>query len=254
MLSDLIQLNLFAFFVLFARVGTVFMLMPGIGSAYVSVRLRLTIALAVCLLITPLLASRVPAMPGSQIGLALLLLSEIIIGLFMGLVARITLGALQTTGTLIALFSSLANALIRDPIAEQQSSLIATFLTMLGMVLIIVTDMHHLMIRGVIESYSLFVPGQPLIIGDFSEMLARRFADSFKLGVQLASPFLLIAMVYYVGLGILGRLMPALPVFIVVMPLQILGQLSFLMIALSAMMMYFLSQFEEVIIVFLEPF
>jgi flagellar biosynthetic protein FliR len=45
MLSDIIQLNLFAFFVLFARIGTVFMLMPGIGSGYVPSNVRLVIAL-----------------------------------------------------------------------------------------------------------------------------------------------------------------------------------------------------------------
>lgn len=253
MLSDIIQLNLFSFFLIFARVGTVFMLMPGIGTAYVSVNIRLAIALTLCFILTPLLAARMPVPPGSQIDLMLLLLSEVIIGVFIGMVARITISALQTAGTLIALFSSLANAMIRDAIAEQQSSLIATFLSMLGMVLILVTDMHHLMIRGTVESYSLFVPGQALSLGDFSQMLTRRMADSFELGVRLSSPFLLLAMVYYVGLGILGRLMPALPVFIVVMPLQIAGQLTFLMLSLSAMMMYFLSQFENAIIVFLEP-
>ena len=58
----------------------------------------------------------------------LLLLSEVIIGIFIGIAARILIGALQTAGTLLALFASLANALIRDPIAEQQSSLISSFL------------------------------------------------------------------------------------------------------------------------------
>jgi flagellar biosynthesis protein FliR len=253
MLSDLIQLNIFAFFMIFARVGSVFMLMPGIGSGYVPMNIRLAIALAVCFIVTPFLAAVIPGIPGSEIELMLLLFSEIVIGVFIGLIGRITVGALQTAGTLIALFSSLANAMIRDPIAEQQSSLIATFLSLLGTVLIIIADLHHLMIRGVLESYSLFQPGQPLAFGDFSEMLTRRFAESFQLGVQLSSPFLLAAMVYYIGLGILGRLMPALPVFIVVMPIQILGQIGFLMLTLSAFMMYFLSRFEDAIIVFLEP-
>ncbi|MBL6933340.1 MAG: flagellar type III secretion system protein FliR [Rhodospirillales bacterium] len=253
MLSDLIQINIFAFLLIFARIGTVFMLMPGIGSGYVPMNIRLAIALAVCFIVTPFLSQSLPGMPGSQIDLMLLILTEMIIGLFIGLVARITMGALQTAGTLIALFASLANAMIRDPIAEQQSSLIATFLSLLGMVLIVVADLHHLMIRSVVESYSLFQPGQQLELGDFSEMLARRVADSFELGVQLASPFLLAAMVYYIGLGILGRLMPALPVFIVVMPIQIVGQIGLLMLSLSALMMYFLSRFEEAIIVFLEP-
>jgi len=253
MLSDIIQLNLFAFFILFARLGTVFMLMPGIGSGYVPANVRLVIALALCFIVTPLLKDGLPAMPVSQIDLMLLLLGEVIIGIFIGMSARILIGALQTTGTLLALFASLSNAMIRDPIAEQQSSLIATFLSLLGMVLIIITDLHHLMIRGIIESYSLFQVGQPLLMGDFSDVLTRRVADSFQLGVQMASPFMLAALVYYIGLGILGRLMPILPVFIVAMPAQIIGQIGFLAVTLSALMMYFLTRFEESIIVFLEP-
>ncbi len=253
MLSDIIQLNIFAFFILFARIGTVFLLMPGIGSGYVSPNIRLVIALALCFVVTPFLKDKLPDMPSSEIDLILLLLSEVIIGVFIGLAARILISALQTSGTLISLFASLANAMIRDPIAEQQSSLIATFLSLLGMVLIIITDLHHLMIRGAIESYSLFQVGEPLILGDFSEMLARRVSDSFELGVQLAAPFMLVAIVYYIGLGILGRLMPILPVFIVAMPAQIIGQIGFLAITLSALMMYFISRFEESIIVFLEP-
>jgi flagellar biosynthetic protein FliR len=109
------------------------------------------------------------------------------------------------------------------------------------------------MIRGIVESYSLFQVGQPLLVGDLSQMLSRRVADSFQLGVQMASPFMLAALVYYIGLGILGRLMPVLPVFIVAMPVQILSQIGFLAVTLSALMMYFLKRFEASIIVFLEP-
>ena len=59
MLSDIIQLNLFAFFILFARIGAVFMLMPGIGSGYVPVNIRLVIALALSFIMTPLLKDKV---------------------------------------------------------------------------------------------------------------------------------------------------------------------------------------------------
>ena len=85
------------------------------------------------------------------------------------------------------MFSSMANVLIRDPIAEQQSALIAGFLGNVGILLIFVTNLHHLMLRAMIDSYSLFVPGQPLAIGDMSNMVARQVMDSFTMGVQLAS-------------------------------------------------------------------
>lgn len=253
MLEEILKLNIFAFFLIFARVGSVFMLLPGFSSNYVNAKARLTIALGVSLLLMPLLVSGLPGLPPTSIGLAILIAGEVLVGLFLGLVARVFTVALQTAGTMISLFSSLANALIQDPISNQQSSILAAFLGTMGMTLLFVTDLHHLMIRGIGESYSLFVPGQPLPIADFSALLARRVADAFTLGVQLASPFIVTSMIYYIGLGILGRLMQALPVFFVAMPIQIGGQIMLLALSLSTIMMYFLSRYEQNLINFLEP-
>ena len=151
------------------------------------------------------------------------------------------------------MFSSMANVLIRDPIAEQQSALIAGFLGNVGILLIFVMDLHHLMIRAMIDSYSLFVPGQPLELGDMSNMVARRVMDSFTMGVQLASPFIITGLTYYLGLGLLGRLMPALPVFFIGLPVQIMVQISVLAIVLSGMMLVFMSRFENTFTSFLAP-
>ncbi len=253
MLSELLQLNLFAFFLVFFRVGTVMMLLPGFSAAYINIRMRLIIALGMTLMLTPLLLDILPVMPDSALALTLLIIAEVIIGLVIGLTMRILLGALQTAGTLIALVSSLANALIQDPIAEQQSSLLSAFLGTLGVVLLFVTDMHHQMIRAVVESYVLFQPGQSLPFDDFSELLSRRVADSFRLGVQLASPFIVISIIFNSGMGILGRLMPALPVFFFAMPLLTLTQIVLLGAALSTMLLYFLERFEDGMFVFLGP-
>jgi len=253
MLGDLLQINIYAFLLVFARVGAVIVFLPGFNATYVNIKSRLTMALGLALIITPFLMSGLPILPAAPVALLLLILGEIVIGSVIGITTRVLLGALQTAGTLISLFASMANAMIRDPIAEQQSSLLASFLGTLAVIVIFAADMHHLMIRSIVESYSLFIPGEPLPYGDFSELMARRVADSFILGVQLAAPFIVSAMVYYIGLGILGRLMQTLPVFFVVMPLQIAGQIALLMASLSTIMMYFLSRFEEGVIVFLEP-
>ena len=112
------------------------------------------------------------------------------------------------------------------------------------MVLIFVTDLHHLMIRTVVESYELFQPGKVLLMGDFTELLARRVADSFALGVQLAAPAIVLGLTYYIGLGLLGRLMPQLPVFFFGLPMQISMQLWVLTVSLSGMLMIFLERFR----------
>ena len=220
MLEQLISLNLFAFLLIFSRVGAAMMLLPGIGQQFVSANIRLVFALAVSFVVTPLLMRDLPTMPAALADLALLIIGEVLIGSFLGLIPRIAMAALQTAGTVLALVSSMANMFILDPISEQQSSLISTFLGLMGIVLVFVTDTHHLMIAAITESYSLFKPGAPLPIGDMSDTLAIKVSDSFRLGVQLSSPLIVTGLSYYVGLGILGRLMPQLPVFYMVLNLR----------------------------------
>jgi flagellar biosynthetic protein FliR len=255
MLQDLVNLNLFAFFLIFARVGAAFLLLPGYSAAYVSPNIRLALALAVSFAVMPLLADTLPAPPSAPSAFALLLVGETVIGSFFGILARILLGALQTAGTMIALFASLANAFVQDPvggpIAEQQSSTVSGFLTTLGIVVIFATNLHELMLKAVVDSYMLFTPGQPLVIGDLSDTVARQVADSFALGLQLAAPFLVVALTYYVGLGILGRLMPTLQVFFFGLPVQIALQIWVMMIAVSGIMMVFMTRFQDSFVPFL---
>ena len=253
MLQAFLTLNVFGFFLIFSRVGTTFLLLPGFSAGFVSPRMRLVFALAVTFVVAPVLAASLPGLPETPAGLGLLVIGEVVIGAFLGTIGRILMGALQTAGTLISYMSSMANAFIQDPIAEQQSSLFAGFLGTTGVVLIFVTNTHHVMLGAVVDSYSLFLPGQPIDMGDMGLILARRVAESFALGVQLASPFIVTGLTYYLGLGLLGRLMPALPVFFVGLPIQIAIQISVFALTISGIMMVFLSRFEEGFSVFLVP-
>ena len=253
MLKELLTLNIFGFLLIFSRVGAAITVMPGFSAPYVNVRARLVIALAISFVLGPVLAQKLPGLPSTAVGLGVLLAGEIIIGVFLGTLALILMGALQTAGTIISYVSSMANAFIQDPIAQQQSSLISGFLSTIGILLVFITDMHHLMLAAVIDSYTLFVPGQALAFGNIVEVIGRRVMDSFALGVQLASPLIITGFVYYLGLGLLSRLMPAMQVFFIGLPVQIAIQISVFTLTLSTMMLVFLSRFEEGYEVFLAP-
>ena len=253
MLNELLTLNIFAFFLIFSRVGTALMILPGFSAQYVSTRIRLAFALAVCLALLPFLLKIMPEIPGSASAIILLIVTEALIGIFIGTIARIAISALQTAGTLIAMFASLANALTQDELTEQQSSIISGFLTIVGMTLVFATNLHHLMLEALIDTYSIFAPGVIENLGDFAQIIGRSVAKSFSLGLKLASPFLIVALVYYVGLGLAGRLMPALPLFFFMMPIQITVQFTVLMAILSSVMLVFLQNFEESILLFAGP-
>ena len=246
MLGDLLELNIFGFFLIFARIGSAISMMPGFSSSFVSPRFSLAIALAVSFVVFAPLVSTLPVMPSNIANLALLLIGEILIGVFLGTIARTLISALQTAGTIISFASSMANAMTNDAVSEQQSSTISAFFMTTGMVLIFVSDLHHLMLIAVVDSYSLVVPGEGLMIEDISHFMTRKVADSFALALQMSAPFIIVALTYYIGLGLLGRLMPQLQVFFFGMPFQLAVQLWVLAITASGILMVFVSNFQDV--------
>jgi len=238
--------NLFAAFLIFTRLGTAMMLLPGFGELYVPQRCRLLLALTLSLLLTPIIGPALPALPDSPARLAVMVGGEAMIGIFIGLIARIMVSALETAGMVVSLQVGLSTAVMFNPMSEQaQSPLPAALYGMLGVVLIFVTDLHHLLLRAAVDSYTLFTPGQMVPLGDLSDMISRVVAGSFRLGVEMAAPFIVLGLVFFVALGIVARMVPQLQVLFIAQPLQIVGGLLIFAVALVAGMRWFLDAFVQ---------
>lgn len=250
MLSQIINLNLFAFLLVFCRVGGAISVMPGFGSQQVPATVRLTFALLISFVLTPVLLPILPGEPPSVSILALLIAAELLVGVFFGLIPRIFMGAIHTAGTMISLVASMANAFTQDAVSESQSSVLSTFLSTMALTIIFVTNTHHLMLAAVVDSYGVFNPTQTPIVGDMSDYVAHRVADSFRIGLQMAAPLVVSGLAYYIVLGIMGRLMPQLPVFFFGMPIQIGLQIWILIMSLGVMMMVFMRYFEDGLMAF----
>jgi flagellar biosynthetic protein FliR len=253
MLEAFLQTNIWVFVVVMTRIGTMLGTLPGFAAGYVLPRYRISLALLLSFLLAPMVVQFVPPLPESAMMMFLILAGEVVVGAFLASIAVVMFAALQAAGTFIAFFSSMANALVQDAVANQQSSVIAGFLSTMGLVLIFVTDLHHIMLRAGVDSFELMRPGQPLLLGDMSDMIATRVAEAFALGLKLSSPLLISAMIYYLALGVLGRLMPTLQVFFFGLPLQISAQLFVLALSVSGMMIVFLQAFSDAYTPFLAP-
>ena len=253
MLEQILPAEIFAIMLIFVRVGGAVMLLPGYGEPFVSPRLRLLFALMVSVVVAPVLSNTLPRMPDSAALLTLLILGEVVIGVFIGTIARMFIAALTTAGMLIGYMSSMANALTNDPSAAQQGSIAGSFLTLVALLTIMTLDLHHLLLMAVVDSYDLFIPGQVPPMADFSEMVTRTMSETFLLSFQIAAPFVVVGLIFYLGLGLLGRLMPQMQVFFVAMPLQILVGLSVLFIALPVTIRWFIDSLEGKMMPFVGP-
>ena len=161
----------------------------------------------------------------------------------LGATARVTLGALQVAGSVIAQQMGLGFVTAVDPTQGQQGLLIGNFLTLLGLALLFATDSHHLVIAALDESYAVFSPGEMMPSGDVAALATRAFASAFRIGMQLSAPFLVFGLVFNIGLGVLARLMPQMQVYFVAVPLAILAGFLIFGFVISAMMGTFLDYF-----------
>lgn len=251
LLEEFLSTGVFAFIIIFVRFGTALMIMPGVGDSFVPSNVRLMIALAICLVITPVL---MPFMPSPLPGFAtmmVLIVIEFITGLFIGTIARIFMTALDTAGMIISMASGISNAQIFNPALSVQGSLFGAFLSIMGVTLLFVTNMHHMMIHGLVESYHMFPMGGLPDTGSMAELITKAVASAFLIGFQIALPFIMISLMVQVGMGVLSRLMPQIQVFILAVPIQILLALMTMGFALSAIMLFWLTSFEDSMMYFL---
>ena len=231
------------FMLVFARVGAMVMLMPGFGESNIPVRIKLGIALLLTLIILPLHRAAYQVDLTSMSSLGVLMVHEIVIGIVLGATARVTLSALAVAGSVIAQQLGLGFVTAVDPTQGQQGLLIGNFLTILGMTLLFATDSHHLVISALNESYRIFSPGELLSSGDVAALATRAFAAAFKIGMQLSAPFLVFGLVFNIGLGVLARLMPAMQVYFVGVPLSIMIGFLIFAFVLTGMMATYLNYF-----------
>jgi flagellar biosynthetic protein FliR len=243
-------LQVYAGGLVFARIGAMVMLMPGIGENVVPPRIRLSFAVLMALLLAPLVSKSIVTVPSSVGAMSGAVLHEVLVGLMIGAVLKLFVSSLTTAGEIISLQTTLSFAQTTNPAGAQTSTAVATFLSMLGLTLIMVTDLHHLFIGAMVKSYDLFPFSRPVPVGDAAELAVRTVADSFKLGLQLSAPVVVFSIVFNLATGLVGRVMPSFQIFFVTSPLSVILGLSLLGLSLGGIAMVWTDHYRDLLAVF----
>lgn len=235
------------FMLVFARVGTLVMLLPALGERFVPGRVRLALALFLTLALVPVVRPLLP--PGAgRIEAALgLMLFELMVGLMIGLTGRLVVASLQTAGNFVSQAVGLGFAESVDPTQGGQAAAIGNFLTITGVALLFATDAHHMVIAAIRGSYIALPPGEAPPSGDAARLALETMAKGFAIAVQIAAPFIVFGMIANLGLGVLSRLMPALQVFFLGVPGAVIVGFMILFAAIGLMMTVFLNEVADML-------
>ncbi len=244
-LETFLTTGVFAYLLCFVRLGTAVMIMPGVGTSFIPPNVRLYFALGFALVLMPIVQAKLPNPLPSNFAFVILILAEFIVGLFIGTVARILMSALDTAGMVISMQSSLSNAQLFNPAFASQGSIIGGFVTLTGMALLFATNLHHMFLLGIVNSYNIFPVGDVPDMGSMSEVVVKSTAAAFAVGVQVTAPFLIIIVLMYVAMGVMTKLMPQVQVFMIAIPVQILVSLIMLAMVVSAIMLVWLNEYQK---------
>lgn len=244
-MTTLLNLEIYSFLLVFLRFGSAIMLMPGLMSSYVSTRIRLLTAITITMVIIPFLSKELPPPPTTTVELLSVCFLEVTYGIFLGVCMQIFFQALSLAGNYAGQAIGFGNAQIFDPAFQTQSIVIQTFLSMIAITVIFVTDLHHLMFSAVIDSYKIFPAGSPLPLDNFADFLTNSLNKSFIIGFKLSAPFVAFTIIFYTGMGLVSRLMPQLNIFFLSLPLQIYLGLGVLFLTTPIMILWFMRYYEE---------
>ena len=218
----------FAFALVLARVGGAVMLLPGLGETEPPPMLRAGIALAVTLLLLPPIRHLIPPAPPALAPAARMVLAEAVTGLWLGWLARVLVLALPMAGQIIAYMMGLANVLEPDTGLGGQSTALGRMFGLAATVAVLASGLWAVPVAALAGSFRLIAPGALLPAGATAGLAAASVARGFALALQLASPFVLAAIVWQVAIGVIAKLIPRLQVYFLALPAQILGGLLLL--------------------------
>jgi flagellar biosynthetic protein FliR len=246
-LNDLGPNTILAVFVLFCRIGGCLLIMPGFSSPRIPVQVRLFIAIAVTLTLTPIVIAPVQALiaKASPIEQARLLIWELMIGLMIGLLGRLFFLALETIAMAMAMGIGLASVLGAPFEEGDPMPPIVNLITLAATVLLFATDQHWEVFRGLIASYS----AMPVADGFGAQFgliqLTECLSRSFLLAIRIGSPFIIFAIVVNVAIGLTNKLTPQIPVYFISMPFVLVAGLILLYFSGKQLLEVFIASFSN---------
>jgi len=219
------------FLVVTSRVAGFIAAIPVFSATQTPVRVKTTLVLVFSLMLFPVMGESIPKVDLAPVPFFLIILSEVLLGLLIGLAARFIFTAVEFGATIIGYQMGFATAEIFDPHSQRQVSLISQFQSVFAILIFLAINGHHIFLKTAVVSYDLLPPGKFDVSGEAIPFLMQLVSHMFTLGVQFSAPALAVLLLSGLILGVLSRVFPQLNVFMLSFPLNI--GVGFIVIALT---------------------
>lgn len=233
------------FMLVLCRITAFFVVAPIFSARNVPNPFKIGFSFFVALTIFPSLDA--PAAPMDAVFL-LSIVKETLVGLILGFIAYLFFTVVQIAGSFVDMQIGFSMANIIDPLTGAQAPVLGNLKYMIGTLLFLSFNGHHVLLSGILDSYR-WVPLDNNVFaqiyrGQVSEFAVHSLSTAFTLAFQLAAPMVVALFLVDVGLGVLARTAPQFNIFVVGVPLKILVGLLLLIVLISGFSTLFAHVFE----------
>jgi flagellar biosynthetic protein FliR len=215
------QEELLTFFAVLVRYSTLVAVLPFTGDRTIPTPVKILFSLALTIALFPALVTRGAVNPGEAVvwgattgGIVGTIALEAMFGLVLGYTAKLLFDAIQVGSSFMANFMGFTMASTYDPHQETQSTVLTEFQMALAMLVFLVLDGHHLMLRAALDSYRVVGLGKAGFGGMLSERLIDFTSQVFRFGIQIAAPVAVSMFAVYVAFGVIAKAVPQMNILV----------------------------------------
>jgi flagellar biosynthetic protein FliR len=239
--TDLLNLGLLQlqiFLLIFIRVASIFMTAPVIGSTSVPVITRIGLAFMISFIIYPIMDHNV-RLPREVLSYGLIAFNQVLFGVILGYASYLVFTAIQLSGQIIDLQMGFGIVNVIDPMSNTQVSIIGQFQFILGVLIFLAINGHHVLFQAVVDSFRIVPIAQVGITQETATKLADLFYNMFIIAFKIAGPATLALLLTNITLGFIARTIPQMNVFMVGLPLNIMVGLAAVLISMPVIVNLF---------------
>jgi flagellar biosynthetic protein FliR len=230
---------------IFLRVAAIVFSAPILDTPSIPVVFKAGLAIAVSVLLYPVVNVAVSVRDLSLIPFVIGIVSEIAIGITIGLSVKLLFTGIELAGQIAGYQMGFAVVNVMDPANSAQIPLLAQLYNLTAMLVFLAIDAHHMFFRALVASYRIIPPLSVHLGPRLVAMMMHLAVNMFVVAVQVGAPLIAVMLVVSVALGLVARTVPQIQIMIVAMPLQILLGLVFMIIVAPYMTAYLIDLFSS---------
>ncbi|KTR05129.1 flagellar biosynthesis protein FliR [Aureimonas ureilytica] len=241
------QALIIALFLIFCRIGSCLMMLPGYSSARIPTHIRLFVAIAVALSVAPRLLPQVlPLVQMASDDMRIYMtVGEILNGLLIGLLGRVFMLALQFSGSVMANAIGMGQSLGVPLEGHEADPALVSLITLTATVMIFSLNLHAEIVNALVASYKAMPVELGFSIRSGLNSLVDNLAQTFMLCLRISSPFVVYAVIVNFAIGLANKMTPAIPIYFISMPFVLAGGLLLLWFSAGNILSIFAGAYRQ---------